>query len=121
MQASTRTVTPVSNPVQSVNKVVQKQELANYKIGLRNTIGRKIDFTRVVGDGTCTVAFKVNSSGTLTNRSFSVQSSNITLNDAVYNAVMSTPSYSAPPAGYNNETMYLKISFTNGNFNISLY
>ena len=104
----------------TVNKTAQKQELANYKAALRNTIGKRIDFTRVVGDGTCTVAFKINSAGKLVNRSFAVQSQNITLNDAVYNAIMATPSYSAPPSGYNNETMYLKVTFTNGNFNITL-
>ena len=97
-----------------------KVELANYKAALRNAIGRKIDFTRVVGDGSCTVAFKINSSGKLTNRSFSKQSSNITLNDAVYAAVMATPSYNPPPSGYNNETLSLNISFYNGNFEISL-
>lgn len=97
-----------------------KQEYTNYKVGLRNTIGRKIDFTRVVGDGSCTVAFKINSNGKLVNRSFAKQSSNITLNDAVYAAVMSTPTYNPPPAGYNNEILNLNIKFYNGNFEITL-
>ena len=97
-----------------------KQEFANYKVGLRNTIGRKIDFTRVVGDGSCTVAFKIDSNGKLINRSFSKQSSNITLNDAVYVAVMSTPTYNPPPSGYKNEVLNLNIRFYNGNFEITL-
>ena len=97
-----------------------KQEFVNYKAQLRNTIGRKIDFTRVIGDGSCTVAFKIDSNGRLINRSFSKQSSNNTLNDAVYAAVMSTPSFNPPPSGYNNETLYLNIRFSNGNFEISL-
>ena len=95
-----------------------KVEYANYKAALRNTIGRKIDFTRVIGDGSCTVAFKINSSGKLVNRSFVKQSSNITLNDAVYAAVMATPTYNPPPSAYNNETLNLNISFYNGNFEI---
>ena len=97
-----------------------KKELANYKVALRNTIGKKIDFANVIGDGSCTVAFKIASSGKLTNRAFTVQSKNTTLNDAVYAAVMATPSYNPPPSGYNGETLYLKITFYNGNFQISL-
>ncbi len=120
------TNTPNSNVVQKPAAPVKtsqqiKQELTEYKANLRNIIGRKIDFTKVVGDGECIVSFKINSSGKLTNRVFSKQSSNLTLNDAVYTAVNSTPSYSAPPSGYNGETLNLKIKFYNGNFEISLY
>ncbi len=97
-----------------------KQELANYKINLRNEIGRKIDFTRVIGDGNCVISFKLDSSGKLINRAFIEQSSNITLNNAVYNAVMTTPSYNPPPSAYNNEVLKLNIRFTNGNFAITL-
>ena len=97
-----------------------KQELYNYKINLRNEIAKKIDFTRVIGDGDCTVVFKLDQNGKLINRSFAKQSSNITLNNAVYNAVMATPVYAQPPKAYNNETLKLNISFTNGNFAITL-
>ena len=97
-----------------------KQEIINYKAQLRNTIGKKIDFTKVIGDGSCTVAFKIDSNGRLTNRSFAKQSSNNTLNDAVYKAVMATPTFNPPPSGYKNETLNLNIKFSNGNFEISL-
>lgn len=97
-----------------------KQELAVYKANLRNTLGRKIDFTRVIGDGSCTVAFRIDQTGRLINRSFAKQSSNNTLNDAVYEAIMSTPVYNPPPSAYNNEIMNLNIRFYNGNFEISL-
>lgn len=97
-----------------------KQEYASYKAQLRNTIGRKIDFTRVIGDGSCTVAFKIDQNGNLINRSFAKQSTNNTLNDAVYQAVMSTPSFNPPPSAYKNETLNLNIRFYNGNFEISL-
>ncbi len=107
-------------PKATIDTKALQKELNNYKIGLRNTIGKKIDFANVVGDGECAVSFKVASTGKITNRAFSKQSSNITLNDAVYSAVMSTPSYNPPPSGYNNETMTLKIRFYNGNFDISL-
>lgn len=145
IKQSATSSTPVqkttTQPVQEVKPVVQqktpaeiaaeqaikaqkaaqlKAELSNYKVQLRNTIGRKIDFTKVVGDGSCTVAFKINSAGKLVNRSFAKQSSNITLNDAVYAAVMATPTFQPPPSAYNNETMNLNISFYNGNFEITL-
>ena len=99
---------------------IAKQEYITYKAQLRNTIGRKIDFTRVIGDGSCTVSFNINSNGKLINRSFSKQSSNNTLNDEVYRAVMATPTFSPPPSAYNNETLNLNIRFSNGNFEISL-
>ena len=97
-----------------------KQEYTVYKANLRNTIARKIDFTKVIGDGSCTVSFRIDSNGNLVNRSFSKQSSNNTLNDAVYSAVMSTPSFNPPPEAYNNEVLNLNIKFYNGNFEISL-
>ena len=101
-------------------QALAKQELANYKINLRNEIGRKIDFTRVIGDGDCVISFKLDSAGRLVNRAFARQSTNITLNNAVYNAVMATPSYNPPPSAYNNETYHLYIKFANGNFAITL-
>lgn len=104
-----------------VNQATLKQELNNYKISLRNTIGKKINFNNVVGDGNCIVSFKISSNGTLTNREFSQKSSNLTLNDAVYTAMSSTPKFTAPPSGYKNETLHLKVNFYNGNFDISLY
>ena len=97
-----------------------RQELSNYKSGLRNNIARKIDFTKVIGDGECVLAFKINSSGRLTSKSFTMQSSNITLNDAAFNALNTTTSYNQPPEAYKGETLKLKIKFYNGNFEISL-
>ena len=132
-QTTQSTATQSTTPAQTVQQPQQpsaaelakqaaaaKQELANYKISLRNTIGRKIDFTKVIGDGSCVVAFKVNSSGQLVNRSFAQQSTNMTLNDAVYAAVMATPSFTPPPSAYKNETLNLTIKFYNGNFEILL-
>lgn len=111
-EQETQTTVPVKDTAAS------QREYLNYKTGLQNTIGSKIDFTKVVGDGDCTVAFRIDSTGKLTNRSFSKQSSNITLNDAVYKAVMLTPAYNPPPSGYNNEILNLNIKFYNGNFEI---
>ena len=122
-QTSTKTSSSsnaTTTPVQTVDPSVAKQELANYKVGLRNTIGKKIDFTRVVGDGECSLSFKINSSGQLTNRAFTKQSTNVTLNDAAYAAMNATTRYNVPPSAYKGETLNLNIRFYNGNFNISL-
>ncbi|MBQ8459635.1 TonB C-terminal domain-containing protein [bacterium] len=122
-QTQTQTAKPVLRqkteiPVKSSAEL--KQELNAYKASLRNTLGKKINFANVVGDGNCSVTFKINSSGKLIERKFSQQSSNITLNDAVYLAMMSTPTFNAPPEGYKNETLTFSVKFYNGNFEISL-
>ena len=96
------------------------REITNYKASLRNNIGKKINFANVIGDGSCAITFKIDSSGKLINRNFATKSSNITLNDAVYNAMMSTPSYNPPPEGYKSETMTLKVKMYDGNYEITL-
>ena len=97
------------------------QELKSFKTGLRNTLFSKLNFTRVYGDGDCIVVFKVDSTGRLTNKSFSKQSTNNTLNDEVYQAIMSTPVYKAPPSSYHNETLHFSVKFRGGQYEVSLY
>lgn len=116
--SSTQTQTVQTPPAKSQAQL--RQELNSYKSSLRNTIGRKIDFTRVIGDGECSLSFKINSNGRLTSKAFTKQSSNITLNDAAFNALNTTTSFNAPPEGYRGETLRLIIKFYNGNFEISL-
>lgn len=108
--------TQVTQSVQKVNP----QEMAYYKVALRNKIASKIDFTNILGDGTCVVTFKVSSSGQLTNRAFAKQSDNGMLNDEVYQAIMSTPTFKAPPTGYNGATMRLTVRMYGGQFEVSL-
>lgn len=121
VQTSTQTTQAQTKPTQTQdNSLALKKEFSSYKINLRNTIGRKIDFADVIGDGSCSISFKIDSTGKLINRAFSKQSTNLTLNNAVYKAVMQTPSYNPPPLGYKGETLILKISFYNGNFEINL-
>ena len=103
-----------------VNTAAQKQALLNYKIALRNKIASNINFATVVGDGSCAITFKIAQSGKLINRAFSKQSTNDSLNDAVYNGVMLTPSYNPPPAGYKNETLKLSVKMYGGNFEVDL-
>ena len=108
--------TQVTQSVQKVNP----QEMAYYKVALRNKIASKIDFTNILGDGTCVVTFKVSSSGQLTNRAFAKQSDNGMLNDEVYQAIMSTPTFKVPPTGYNGATMRLTVRMYGGQFEVSL-
>lgn len=119
-KTQTQTQTASVPVTQAKSQAQLKQELASYKAGLRNALGRKIDFTRVIGDGECSLSFRVNSNGRLTSKAFTKQSSNITLNDAAFNALNTMTSYNPPPEGYNGETMKLTIKFYNGNFEISL-
>ena len=100
--------------------MAEKKEYAAYKIKLRNTIGQRIDFTKVIGDGDCIISFTIDSSGRLINGAFAKQSSNISLNNAVYNAFMSSRNFTPPPAYYKNETLNLDVKLYNGNFEISL-
>lgn len=118
---------PVANSQQANIPVVPekspaqlRQELTLYKSSLRNTIGKKIDFTKVIGDGECSLSFKISSNGRLTSKTFTKQSSNMTLNDTVFNALNTMTSFNPPPEGYKGETLRLNIKFYNGNFEISL-
>ena len=97
------------------------QEFKNYKNGLRNTIFSKINFANVYGDGSCVVDFQINSNGKLINRKFSKQSTNNTLNDEVYSAIVNTPTYKIPPSSYSGQTLHFSVKFTNGNYEVSLY
>ncbi len=98
-----------------------KQEVTNYKTALQNRMASRMDFTKIVGDGECVIAFKVDASGRLINRSFAIQSDNDSLNDVVYNAVMQTPTFSAPPKGYKSETLHLKVRMYSNNYEVYLY
>lgn len=103
-----------------VDYAAQKRELNAYKTALRNKLGGNINFAAVIGDGKCAITFKLDSSGNLINRAFSIQSSNDSLNDAVYAAMMQNPTFKAPPAGYKNETLTLSVQIYGGQFEVGL-
>lgn len=105
---------------QKPNPAAQKQALLNYKIALRNKIASNINFGAIIGDGDCVISFKISPSGKLIDRTFVKQSTNYSLNDAVYNGVMQTPAYNPPPSGYKNETMKLSVKMYGGNFEVDL-
>ena len=109
------TQTPKAEP-----KKMNQQEYVNYKINLRNTIAAKINFAGVIGDGDCVVSFSISNNGTLINRKFEKQSTNNTLNDAVYHAIMQTPGFKNPPEGYDGRTMRFTVKMYSGNFEVTL-
>ena len=117
----TKTVSTKPSVQPAVNTAAMQKEYQNYKIGLRNKIASNINFVNVVGDGSCVISFKIDSSGNLVNRAFSQQSINDSLNDAVYSAMMNTPSYKTPPAAYKNQTLKLSVKMSGGNFEVNLY
>jgi len=112
-------VTPSANTVQKTVSA-NPQEIANYKIKLRNHIASKISFASIVGDGSCAFSFSVSSNGELTNKKPISLSDNDSLNEAVYNALRQVYSYSAPPTGYKSETLKLTVKMYNNNFEVSL-
>ena len=109
--------------INTVSPQQAEQELKNFKRGLQSAYASRIkgNLLQVYGDGSCVIVFKVDSTGKITNRSFSQQSSNNTLNDAVYHSVMSMPSYQAPPSAYKGQTLHLSVKITNGMAQISVY
>lgn len=115
------TVQPTSQAKQNTNSaVVDVKELNNYKIQLRNRIASKIDFTQVMGDGSCVLSFTISSDGTLLNRKFEKQSDNDSLNDVVFNAMYTMTSYNRPPIGYKGEILRLRVKIVSGQFEVSL-
>ncbi|MBR2526766.1 hypothetical protein IKE67_09905 [bacterium] len=125
-QAQVKKSQPVVKTNTNTNKTsmtapkANPQELANYKIKLRNHIASKIAFTTIVGDGECSFSFKISSSGVLTNKAPTKLSDNDSLNEAVYNALRQVYSYNAPPSGYKNETLKLIVKMYHNNFEVYL-
>lgn len=109
------------NPEVKVPDTAQlNKELGAYKIALRNRLGKSINFAAVIGDGRCVVTFKIDRTGNLIERKFSVQSKNNSLNDAVYAAILGNPTFKEPPEGYKGETLTLTVTMNGGNFEVKL-
>lgn len=119
-QTTVKPVQAATTQPKAEPKKLNQHEYANYKINLRNTIASKINFAGVIGDGDCVVSFSISNNGTLINRKFEKQSTNNTLNDAVYHAIMQTPGFKNPPEGYNGQTMRFTVKMYSGNFEVTL-
>ena len=122
-QTNTQIQTQIKPIDTTILKQQEEQELKNFKKGIQSVLASKIkgNLLQVYGDGSCVVDFKVDSNGKFINRSFSQQSTNNTLNDAVYQAVMATPSYKTPPSAYKGQTLHLSVKITNGVAQIYVY
>ena len=112
-----------SNPINSqVNKKQEQKtvsnpyEFANYKAALGQRLMSNINVMNVKGNGICGVEFTIDSTGKLTNRAFTFQSENKTVNDEVYHALMLTPRYSPPPSSYNGQLIKIVFEFGNGSY-----
>lgn len=104
---------PVYNP--------NSPAMIDYKTKLRAKLFSKFAVGSIQGSGSCSVSFSVDKTGKLTNRKFTQESDNKSLNDTVYYMLMSVPYFTAPPAEYNGETIRMKFSINNGNYEISIH
>lgn len=120
---SSQKVAPVQKKSNTTS--VKKKEtnsnsaMVSYKSALRQVLFSHLAVTSVQGEGRCEIEFSVDKSGRLLNRRFSKLSNNKSLNDAVYNMLMSVPQYSPPPSGYNGEKIRLSFYFDNGYYEVS--
>ncbi len=97
----------------------EQKELENYKGALRMALFNNLNVPSIQGAGECAVEFNIDSSGKLTNRNFTYQSDNKSLNDAVYYMLMRVPKFNPPPASYKGEKIKLKFKFNNGSIEVS--
>ena len=94
--------------------------MLKYKGNLRAALFSKFAAGSIPGSGSCEIAFSVDKTGKLTNRRFTRESDNKTLNDVVYYMLMSVPKYLPPPEEYNGQTIRMKFVIHNGSYEISI-
>lgn len=96
-------------------------EMLRYKGNLRAAMFRHFAVGSITGYGECSIQFAVNDNGKLINRKFSQESSNKSLNDAVYYMLMSVPTFNPPPSTYSGQTIRMNFKVNNGSYEISIY
>ena len=127
LQSKPEPVTPKPEPVApKPHHTLLNQDLSsmspamkNYTSGLRQSLFSQWAVGSVEGEGRCEVEFAVSKSGKLLGRKFSKQSDNDSLNNSVYDMLMSSPQYSAPPADYNGEKIRLSFYFNHGYYEVN--
>lgn len=95
------------------------QELARYKTALRQAMFSNLAITSIHGKGKCSIEFSIAQNGKLVGRKFISQSSNTTVNDAVYEMLMTIPQYYPPPDSYNGEKIRMSFYFNDGYYEIN--
>lgn len=96
-------------------------EMLRYKNNLRSALFTQFAVGSISGSGECSVQFALNKNGRLVERKFSHESSNKSLNDAVYYMLMSVPQFDPPPSEYNGQTIHMNFKIDNGNYEISIH
>lgn len=96
-------------------------EMLRYKGNLRAAMFKHFPVGNITGSGECSIQFAVNDNGKLINRKFSQESSNKSLNDAVYYMLMNVPTFNPPPSTYSGQTIRMNFKVNNGSYEISIY
>lgn len=97
----------------------QNPEMTGYKIALRQALFSNLEITSIHGKGKCSIEFSIAQNGKLVGRKFISQSSNTTVNDAVYEMLMTIPQYYPPPDSYNGEKIRMSFYFNDGYYEIN--
>lgn len=106
-------------PKQQVTSAKDSEEFYRYKLGLRQTLFANLAILSIQGKGKCGIEFYIDKNGKLTNRAFTFQSDNNSVNDEVYKMLMKMPKYYAPPKAYKGEKIKLTFEFNNGSYTIN--
>lgn len=103
----------------TIKEEVDQNELISYKINLRRALFAYLSVPSVQGEGKCGIEFNISPAGKLTNRNFTFQSNNTSVNDAVYKMLMRMPQYYPPPKSYKGEKIKMTFYFNNGSYEIN--
>lgn len=98
----------------------EKAEKEKYIKNLRNHLFKKINFAEFYENGECSISFKINQSGILTDKQITSPSTSIIINDAVFKAVSSTYKYVTPPKSLTNHTFIFKVIFIDDKYKVTL-
>lgn len=118
--------TTVQKPAQQMVKTPSQTNrsldyaMLNYRSALRMRLLSNLVHSGVVGEGNCEIEFSIDDTGKLINRRFVKQSSNETVNKAVYEMLMRTPRYNPPPSSYDGRKIRMTFKLSEGgNFETS--
>ena len=111
---------PAEKKPATTTVIDEKAEKEKYIKNLRNHLFKKINFAEFYENGECSVSFKINQSGILTDKQITSPSTSIIINDAVFKAVSSTYKYVTPPKSLTNHTFIFKVIFIDDKYKVTL-
>lgn len=112
------TTKPKTPTVGKSQPVTYSYEVINYRTALRQRLFSNLNLYKIEGSGTCGITFVIDENGKLTNRNFSFQSDNKTVNDEVYNMLMRTPKFTPPPSSYVNKQVKMIFKLSSDSYEI---